>query len=112
MFDTCLKGVTIAWSSRMICIVSVWFGWDFVVLCTEHPDSTLPVESDTGKMLPWDGVWFRRIAREGYSYDPEKMSSVAFYQLYPMTGRIIEKITGLDINGRLSDPAVSVACLV
>ena len=72
MFDTCLKGVTIAWFSLMLCIVSVWFGWDFVVLCGDHRDSVLLVESETGKMLPWDGVWFRRIAREGYSYDPEK----------------------------------------
>jgi hypothetical protein len=110
MFDTCFKGFAIAWFSGMLCILAVWFGWGAVVLCKEHPDSSLLVETETGKMLAWDGVWFRRIASEGYSYDPGKMSNVAFYPLYPITARYIGQATGLGIDDALV--LTSNACLV
>ncbi len=44
----------------------------------------------------WDGQWYVKIAREGYSYDPGRMSSVAFFPLYPFLGRSVSEITGLD----------------
>ena len=44
----------------------------------------------------WDGQWYVQIARHGYSYDPERMSAVAFFPLYPFLGRVLTKVTGLD----------------
>ncbi|MGH7171280.1 MAG: mannosyltransferase family protein [Gemmataceae bacterium] len=46
----------------------------------------------------WDGRWYARIAREGYSYDPKAMSSVAFYPAFPLTGRVLAWGTGLDYD--------------
>lgn len=43
----------------------------------------------------WDGKWYVRIARDGYSYDPGAMSSVAFYPAFPLAGRAVARATGL-----------------
>ncbi len=42
----------------------------------------------------WDGRWYARIAREGYAYDPEAPSSVAFFPAYPLAGRLLMTVTG------------------
>ncbi len=43
----------------------------------------------------WDGQWYKAIAARGYSYDPKAHSSVAFFPAYPLTGRIVARLTGL-----------------
>ncbi len=42
----------------------------------------------------WDGRWYGRIATEGYSYDPARMSSVAFFPAYPVLAAIVHRVTG------------------
>ena len=37
----------------------------------------------------WDAGWYSLIARNGYSFHPEKASSVAFYPLYPYLARYV-----------------------
>ncbi len=44
----------------------------------------------------WDGQWYAQIAREGYTYDPDRMSAVAFFPLYPLLGRLVSEVIGLD----------------
>ncbi|MGO9113549.1 MAG: mannosyltransferase family protein, partial [Thermoguttaceae bacterium] len=44
----------------------------------------------------WDGQWYAQIAREGYTYDPDRMSAVAFFPLYPLLGRLVSEVTWLD----------------
>lgn len=85
-----------------IVIFGVFFGIEFVSVCKQHPDSqVMNVDNIAERFAPWDGVWFRRIAADGYSYDPERMSSVAFYPLYPIAGRTLSIATGLSIEQAL-----------
>jgi len=39
--------------------------------------------------------WYSRIVKEGYSYDPTRMSSVVFFPAYPLIGRGVVRLTGL-----------------
>lgn len=72
-------------------------GW--VPLCTLHPDATgAPIETFAGRFAAWDGVWYRRIIQQGYSYQPDSMSSVAFFPLYPLSCRLLMKLTGLHVE--------------
>jgi hypothetical protein len=45
--------------------------------------------------LAWDGAWYERIAREGYTYSTDRMSSVVFFPTYPLAGRWLASATGL-----------------
>lgn len=80
-------------------MVGVLLGMHLVKQCTVHPDSIRMNEGDFFERLgPWDGVWYRQIATKGYSYDADKMSSVAFYPLYPLLGRLVFVVTGLPVQ--------------
>jgi hypothetical protein len=77
------------------------FGIDFVMASAEHPDSAIRPDTLSGRFGAWDGVWYRRIATEGYQYTPEQMSSVAFYPLYPLAAWAVTEATGLHIEHSL-----------
>jgi hypothetical protein len=51
---------------------------------------------------PWsfggDGYHFVAIARDGYSYDAKSRSQVAFFPVFPLTGRAIAEVTCLTIE--------------
>lgn len=82
--------------------IGVLLGMHLLKQCTVHPDSVRMNANDFYERLgPWDGVWFRQIATNGYSYAPDRMSSVAFYPLYPLLGRIVTLITGSPIQKSL-----------
>ncbi len=46
----------------------------------------------------WDGQWYLQIATEGYSFDKQRMSSVAFFPLYPMLGAAVSQLVPVDIG--------------
>ena len=46
----------------------------------------------------WDGQWCLQIASEGYSYDAEHMSNVAFFPLYPMLVAAVFRGTGMPLE--------------
>ena len=43
----------------------------------------------------WDGQWFLEIATQGYSYNPDRMLSVAFFPAYPIAIRAVAELTRL-----------------
>jgi len=43
----------------------------------------------------WDGEWYQKILTEGYTYDPDRHSSVAFFPAYPLLGRLLVSATGM-----------------
>ncbi|QDU39491.1 hypothetical protein Mal4_38360 [Maioricimonas rarisocia] len=99
LVDTVVSGFGLYYLSSLIVLLGVVFGVDLVRLCTDHPDSTAIVPATfAARFAPWDGVWFRRIATEGYSYNPDRMSNVAFYPLYPLSAAGIARVTGLHID--------------
>jgi hypothetical protein len=58
----------------------------------------------------WDGQWYVKIVGEGYEYQPESASSVAFLPAYPLLGRVVASITGWSAHGAAW--AVGLTCLV
>jgi hypothetical protein len=57
-----------------------------------HPDAK---EGDLlNSLAAWDGVHYVRIVEEGYSYDPNAMSNVAFFPAFPLMGRLLVVLTG------------------
>lgn len=61
-------------------------------------------------LVQWDGQWYMEIAAQGYRYDPDRASSVAFFPLYPLLGRVVAAATGLSVGWALL--AVSHLCLM
>jgi len=54
----------------------------------------------------WDGQWYTRIATHGYEFNPGSMdanarSSPAWFPAYPLIGRGVARLTGLDIPNAL-----------
>ena len=44
----------------------------------------------------WDSGWYGEIVRDGYSYNPDTNSNIAFFPLYPLLVKFIAFITSLD----------------
>lgn len=58
----------------------------------------------------WDGQWYAAIGRNGYSYDPSRPSSVAFFPLLPLCGWVIAKL--LNCSSQVANLAVSHVSLI
>ena len=67
-----------------------------------------------GALAVWDGIWYQRVAVNGYLYVPGHQSDTAFFPLYPILLRAVH-VTGLplDVAGLLlSNLFLLVALLV
>lgn len=82
--------------STAVVLAGVLVGIYALGLCPKHPDSRIANSRVVGRLLPWDGVWYRRVVEEGYHYDPDRNSSVAFFPLYPLFGRVGRFVAGGD----------------
>lgn len=61
-----------------------------------------PRAQDWLKTFNWmDGRWYRQIAVEGYHYDPNARSNVAFYPVYPLLARSLIAVTGMRAEAAL-----------
>lgn len=58
----------------------------------------------------FDGLHYTRIAEQGYDYDVNRRSDVAFFPVYPLSARAFAELSGLE--ARLSLLIVSNICLV
>ena len=56
--------------------------------------------------VSWDASWFNAVATDGYSYDPSRQSSIAFFPGYPLAMRAVGVVTG---NALLAGILVSLA---
>src|SRR4051794_21446424 len=82
-------------AGSVIVVCGAVFGQSYLVLA-KHSRS---VETDVvGALAAWDGQHYVHIAEEGYSYNPEQMSNVAFFPAYPLAGRIIAGVTGWRVD--------------
>lgn len=62
----------------------------------------VPAESDIlDAVAIFDGRWYRQIAVDGYFYDPERRSNVAFFPVYPLLARGLIWLTGLRAEAAL-----------
>jgi hypothetical protein len=72
-------------------VAAVWFGHRFV----QRP----PFWDDDGKdflgaLCRYDGNWYLSIVNDGYGYDLSRPSNVAFFPAYPLTVRVVHRLTG------------------
>lgn len=94
LLDSFLSGLTFYYFTTLMVIAAVVFAVDFVPLHRTHPGSNTRVDLPSA-FAAWDGEWYVRITSAGYSYDPERMSSVAFFPLYPWLAGAIVHSTGM-----------------
>jgi hypothetical protein len=77
-------------SSAMV-LLALWLGHHFV----RNPPSWVDDhQDDIGALCRFDGTWYRSIAVDGYFYDPEKESNVAFFPAYPLMARVVMRLSG------------------
>lgn len=69
-------------------------------LCREHHGAADKRHVWDG-YYAWDGWWYERIATQGYEFDPEKMSSIAFYPAYPALTAWLSGTTGMPVRAAL-----------
>lgn len=88
--------------SSVLIVVAVLFGQRYVSMCELHSRSAVePINNDTALFAVWDGEWYHSIVEDGYSYDPNEMSNVAFYPLYPATASVVRQLTGCSSHDAL-----------
>jgi Gpi18-like mannosyltransferase len=77
--------------SSAIVLIALWFGHHFG---RRPPGWIDDHQDDLGALCRFDGTWYRSIAVDGYSYDPERESNVAFFPAYPLMARVVMRLTG------------------
>jgi hypothetical protein len=90
--DCLTFGFSFYYLSSLLVLAGVWFGTEFLVR-QPHPERTS--RGFWNSLGNWDGVWYARIARDGYSYDVGKHSSIAFFPAYPLLGAMVARTTEL-----------------
>ncbi|MCO6453806.1 MAG: hypothetical protein J5I93_00685 [Pirellulaceae bacterium] len=63
-----------------------------------HPNSE---KTRTCVLANWDGVFYANIVNEGYSYDVQARSNVAFFPLFPLLARTLHELFGLSAEWSL-----------
>jgi Mannosyltransferase (PIG-V) len=62
----------------------------------DHPNAPprprVVFDSVLGGWLRWDGWWYAHIAGQGYTYQPHRMSPVAFFPVYPLAARAVAAV--------------------
>ena len=94
MWERSFVGFGLYYLTSLVVVVAVVFAVDFVPLCTRHPESKTRVDVPSA-FAAWDGAWYVRIVSEGYTYDPDCASAVAFFPLYPWLAAALVHITGM-----------------
>jgi hypothetical protein len=102
-----LSGLSCYALTSTVVVLGVVFGHRFVDV---HVDAHV---SRSGSLVNafanQDGGWYKQIVTNGYFYNPEKESTVAFFPLYPLLAASLIRITGLGPEAALL--VVAHACL-
>lgn len=92
----CIDALLFCYLGGLIVTLGVVFGVDYLAESRHHDSFRPPGRIDELTALTnWDGNWYLRIARDGYSYRHDRMSSVAFFPAYPLLGRALAWATGM-----------------
>src|SRR6266536_2914897 len=89
-FDILSTGLLYYCLTSMVAVLGVIAGHEYM--------KPAPTAARHGDLLEafgnWDGRWYRRIAVEGYQYNPKRPSNIAFFPAFPLLGRGLASITG------------------
>ena len=106
--DYFLSPLSICCGSACCVLLACAFSVSFVPLCVRYPFQRSP--GTLGALGMWDGRWYDIIARDGYQFTPGIQSSVAFFPLFPMSGRALAVASGCSTLAALA--LISNACFL
>lgn len=115
-----LVGTTYCYVTSLPVMLAVVFAARFIDACPAY--AFLRSADFMENFAVWDGEWYARIAADGYFYDPERKSSVAFFPAYPrlagtagsitiLCSERIRTLVGLDIHRLLKNCLLCTPCL-
>ncbi len=82
-------GLIVYFLTNLVIVIAVAFEPDYV-----KPRGTAN-RSFFDSFARWDGLWYLDIADQGYRYEPNKSSNVAFFPAFPLCGRYLATLTNL-----------------
>lgn len=93
-------------ASTMLVLCGAWVGSNYLPRQEHRFYQMLSWPSDAQpevfrSLAAWDGFWYARIARDGYAYDSENPSPVAFFPAYPLLTRAVSRMTGCTVESAL-----------
>jgi len=94
-------GVIAYFFTAVVVLWSVYLGLDLPGGLGQRPPSSRSVSGDDPFLVAttrWDGQHYLEIASQGYSYEPDRASSVAFFPLYPMLVAAVFRGTGMPLE--------------
>lgn len=77
-------------SSRVLIVIIAWFSLMIIKPGDDFGNHSRLLDT----FLRWDTQWFQAIANQGYSYNPEQQSSVAFFPIYPLAIKLLTPLFG------------------
>jgi hypothetical protein len=90
--DDLLVGLTYYFATTVVVVLGILFGTYFV---RQPGDGEVEVPGTfLERFLRFDGLHYQRICVEGYSYNPNDRSDVAFFPAYPLAARAVMQLTG------------------
>jgi Gpi18-like mannosyltransferase len=90
-WDDLVLGLSYYYLTSLIVVLGVVFGYDFVQPVGKQPTE----EPDFLRgFVNWDAKYYKAIVEQGYSYDPDQPSIVAFFPAYPLLAGGIVYLTG------------------
>lgn len=77
-------------------------GFDLLVMASSRSEDSCPPQAPVigpgwgwlDVFFRWDAYWYLQIAREGYRFDPDQQSNVAFFPLFPYLARAMGWVLG------------------
>ncbi len=94
-------GVIAYYFTGLVVLLGIFLGLDLVGgLGQRLPPREIPLSDDLFLVATthWDGQHYLDIVREGYSYDPQRRSNVAFFPLYPILVAAVFHATGMPLE--------------
>lgn len=88
-----LCALVIYWLSTNVALIGAFAAPYFMPFGGEHLAAR-----QSPDLFAWDGVWYRQIAAEGYSYRPDRQSNVAFFPVYPLASSLVSGVTRLPVE--------------
>jgi hypothetical protein len=81
------------YASSLLVLLSACYGFERTSLEAVHPSSVTRVDL-LSSFASWDGVWYVTIASNGYDWDTDQLSSVAYFPAYPALATVVRMLTG------------------
>lgn len=98
LFNVVLNAATCWYLTGLV--AALGFSLGFYLIKPAHPG--IAANRDFLDAFTWmDGKWYKQIATEGYHYDPDARSNIAFFPVYPLLARAVMAATGLPAEAAL-----------